>query len=368
MFNISSRDAEASSSRMAQTRAFHLARTQGNHREGQVPQIMEFGRRKTSSSLLSGSNSGQAAISTPRSSPPQQGPSDAAGQNSRRAIDASAQELFESQAGTFGRWMGTPLQGGSPAPEEFYRSTNTYRATMERQAPALSRRPATPYPMLMTSRQHPATVPLTRGTFMGNHGPASIDDPPRFPLAPSRHDLRDFNRDFGQEIQRPAVIPRESTPFPGPTTVPLSAAERHHLRPIRPHQPRLRADYRAETPFSWQQPVSPDPLVTAPNPNTITLNNRHYTGPRIGGVELENTSIQRVLASREIPRRSVWPEERREIQNELLDMTRDLARAEGVVRDEDGEGERGLQDVQTEVKKKRRFRWLKKWFKKQPSS
>ncbi|KAH5039726.1 hypothetical protein HBI75_059990 [Parastagonospora nodorum] len=336
--------------------------------------MMGFCHRKSSSSPPAGSNSGQAAISTPRSSPPQQGPSGAAGQNSGRAIDAPAQELFDSQAGTFGVWMGTPLETGSPAPEEFYRSTSTYRAMAERQAPALSRRPATPYPTLMTSQQHPATVPLIRGTFMGDQIPPSIDNPPRFPLAPSRHDLRDFNREFGQEIQRPAVMLRQPGPFPAPTTVPLSAAERQNLRPIRPHQPRLPADYRAETPFSWQQPLSPLPLVTAPNPNTITLHNRHYNGLRVGGVELENTSIQRVLASGEIARRSVWPEERREIQKELLDMTMNLARAEGVVEDEDREGGHDLQievDGKKEKKKKKkkvRFRWLKKWFKKQPPS
>ncbi|KAH6408246.1 hypothetical protein HBI60_003680 [Parastagonospora nodorum] len=256
--------------------------------------------------------------------------------------------------------------------EEFYRSTSTYRAMAERQAPALSRRPATPYPTLMTSQQRPATVPLIRGTFMGDQIPPSIDDPPRFPLAPSRHDLRDFNREFGQEIQRPAVMLRQPGPFPAPTTVPLSAAERQNLRPIRPHQPRLPADYCAETPFSWQQPLSPLPLVTAPNSNTITLHNRHYNGLRVGGVELENTSIQRVLASGEIARRSVWPEERREIQKELLDMTMNLARAEGVVEDEDREGGHDLQievDGKKEKKKKKvRFRWLKKWFKKQPPS
>ena len=352
---------------MAQTHAFHLAHTQETHREGQVAQMMGFSGRKTSSSPLVGSNSGQVAISTPRSSPPQQGPADAAGQNSGRAIDASAQELFDFQAGTFDRWMDTPLQAVSPAPEEFYRSTSTYRATMEKQAPALSRRPATPFPTMGIPRQHPATVPQARGPYINDQIPPSIDDLPRFPLAPSRHDLRDFNRDFGQEIQRPAVMPRQPTPFLTPGTVPLSAAERCRLRPIRPHQPRLPADYRAETPFSWQQPVSPDPLVTAPIANTITLNNRHYNGPRVGGVELENTSIQLVLASREIPRRSVWPEERREIQGELLDMTRNLAMAEGVVRDEDGEGGEG-QDWQVEGegrKKKGRFRWLTKWFRKQ---
>jgi hypothetical protein len=201
-----------------------------------------------------------------------------------------------------------------PIPEDFYRSSPEYRAGIQEDQstvtdPKISNRPRTPYPgQGNASRRKFATMPL----------PSS---------------------------QRPATVDESFTPR-GSEAVAIRKKDVHQELAHKTFPPRLPCDYRAATPFSFECPPTTTPFVGKCDVSqTVLLPSRYRNAPRIGGVDLELQSLEH--ATRTKPRRTAWPEQRIEVEN-------------------DGGEERmpGVEVQEAATKKKGKLAWLKKWFKK----
>jgi hypothetical protein len=199
-----------------------------------------------------------------------------------------------------------------PIPEDFYRSSPQYRDHILEDVgteiyPRISNRPRTPYPgQGNSSRRKFATMPL----------------PPS---------------------QRPATV-NESPTLRGSEAVAIRKKEIHQELAQRTFPPRLPSGYRAPTPFSFERPPTTS-LFAKPDSQPPTLPAQYWNAPRIGGINLELRSSEDAR-TRTDPRRTAWPEQRIEVGN--------------------GDGEEALPAIEVhehEAKKRRKFGWLKKWFK-----
>jgi hypothetical protein len=217
---------------------------------------------------------------------------------------------------------------GSPEPEEFYRSSAEYvAARAEWQEPLHTGRPLTPYPRMAGSPSSRISCPYVS-----------------VPLPSS---------------QRHAIIKHDHAP--SKSNPPLR--RRYGLRRPNTPPPRLPADYRAKTAFSFDRPPTTTPFSTQ-DARPMSPSHWLYNAPRVGGVELEVRALQQATEARTSVHRALWPEEREKVLGEIDGIAMKLIRGAGVVvgvREDQMVEETKEHEV---VAKKKRFEWLKKlWFK-----
>jgi hypothetical protein len=239
-----------------------------------------------------------------------------------------------------------PLRPSSPSitiAEAFYRSSRPQNASVEeRRTIVRLHRPLTPYP---------GNIPPVPSRPARPHATFPLPSSPR----------QEYIDDPALSYEPPSPTKRP----PQPTRPPPSP-------PLRPK--RLPADYRAETPFSFNREPTPTPFETK-DARAMTPSHPLYNAPRTGGVDLELRAMGRSLGRDGAKlHRTMWPEEIGEMAGNVSDMVTNLVRTSGAVRDGepkvDGVVEQKAEEEKTskldEVeeqkvdKKKGRFKWLKK--------
>jgi hypothetical protein len=214
--------------------------------------------------------------------------------------------------------------------EEFYRSSADYRAGIEQgQRPVGSDRPLTPYPRdiasyLVIPAKFYSSVPLDasqRRAFMGDYAPPA---------------------------------PTNSMP-----------RRRYGYRRAKTPPPRLPADYRPETAFSFNRPLSPAPFSSS-DARAISPSHWLYSAPRVDGVDLELCALNQALEKREAVHRTLWPEEQLKMMGEVHGMRVNLMRNAGIVRNEEVKVQEEIHhDTEQHEKKEKKTGWFKKlWVKK----
>ncbi|KAF1919465.1 hypothetical protein BDU57DRAFT_546120 [Ampelomyces quisqualis] len=271
------------------------------------------------------------------------------------------------RAHTFPTRLGDRREVSSPEAEAFYRSSSAYQA---------------------------ATLNPTHETDTHTHPTEARDLFP--PPSPPADALSRSSSTYLPSAQRiPTPYPRSA----GTTTrysasVPMSASQRASLlhthshspqhpprrkygqrRPYTP-PPRLPATYRADTPFSYERPLTTTPFAV-PGAATMAPGDAHFAAPRVDGVALELGSLQRATEGRSAVHRALWPEEREAMLREVDEVAMGLIRGAGRVRgveEEQEQEEEGVVDSQQELKeviegqqggdvvqeKKKRFAWLRR--------
>lgn len=308
--------------------------------EALINDIMGCGRQGRAAMLATGSDNYERPL-RPASVKSQQyfadegRPSIFAGQEGDEPVGhISDPDLFNSIVGGDGTRATTlPLRSTprkamkctTPKAEEFYRSSSSYKQwaeEREKKRPAeasRSNRPLTPFPR--TSSRRYAALPL--------------------PSARARANIDNVVIESQKPLLRRLYGPRQ------------------HLNP--PPQ-RLPATYRAKTPFSFNRPPTTTPFSSA-GARPMSPSHWLYNAPRVGGVQMEVSALQRATEGRAATHRALWPEEREETLGEVDGMAEKLVRGAAVVRDneavrgEEGVGERGDGD---EKKKGKRFGWFRK--------
>jgi hypothetical protein len=131
-------------------------------------------------------------------------------------------------------------------------------------------------------------------------------------------------------------------------------------------RPRLPADYRPETPFSFDKPNTPTPF-SSEYARTMSPSHPLYNAPRMSGVDLEIFAMGQTMRRNGAKiHRTMWPEEVAEMAANVNGMMANLLMSGGAVRDEklevgDVVGPEAEEVVELKVdKKKGKFRWLKK--------
>jgi hypothetical protein len=186
-------------------------------------------------------------------------------------------------------------------------------------------------------------------------------------FARSSMSSRDYSSVLFKSSQRQPIIQEPST-----TQAPITFIKSfpHHVGTVRRPRTlpiRLPADYRSETAFSFNRPTTPTPF-SMPSAPIVTPAHRHYNATRVGGVELEYHALERAARTRTGMHRTMWPEERWELSEEVDIMAKTLPRNQGIVKAEDTiikvkekEVEDGIHDEKMTTKKKK-IGWLKRLF------
>jgi hypothetical protein len=213
--------------------------------------------------------------------------------------------------------------------EEFYRSSMGYMAGLERgRSQMISERPSTPYQRDIPSA--PSTSDSSRASvaLTSSQRRASVNGSVLSPAPPAANDS------------------------------PLRCRYGHRCTKTPP--PRLPHNYRAERAFSFNRLPSPTPFSTQ-DARPISPSHWLHNVPRIDGVDLELRAMNQSIGRKGAVHRTLWPEERREMMEEVHAMKVNLVGTAGIVRDEEVKAENAKeQDEEQEGNKKKKHGWLKK--------
>jgi hypothetical protein len=228
--------------------------------------------------------------------------------------------------------------------EEFYRSSRPYRASPEQRKTAVGiDRTPTPFPRTNhTAVRRYATLP-----FPSSQRQECIYDP-------------------ALSYEPPSPTKSLSRTKPPPST----------------KKRRLPADYRPETPFSFDKPYTPTPF-SSKDARTMSPSHPLYKAQRWSGVDLEMFAMNKAMARNGAKlHRTMWKEEIEEMGEDVNEMMSSLAVSDGFVRDANVEVEDVVESAAEEVeeqkqdelektivedaeepkmyKKKGKFKWFKK--------